>query len=125
MLRRLVAPLAAIIVLAIPATAQGAIVISFIRYNPAGPETTAKLNKEYVTVHHNGRLAKALTGGRLHDRSHHRFTFPNFSLCGGCSVRIHTGNGTNGTANLYWGLGAFIVGGGVRGQPCPGRPGRL
>ena len=108
MLRRLVAPLAAIIVLAVPATAQAAIVISFIRYNHAGPDTTAKLNKEYVTVHNNGRLAKALAGWRLHDQSHHRFTFPNFSLCGGCSVCIHTGNGTNGTANLYWGSGAFI-----------------
>src|SRR6185312_8328136 len=107
-LRRLVAPLAAAILLAVPATAQGEILISFIRYNPAGTDTASKLNKEYVTVHNNGRHPNALTGWRLHDQSHHRFTFPNFTLCGGCSVRLHTGKGTNGAANLYWGSGNFI-----------------
>jgi Lamin Tail Domain len=111
MLRRLVVLVAATILLAaVPATAQGEILISFIRYNPPGPDTgsNASLNGEWVTIHNNGRHAKALTAWRLHDNQHHRFTFPAFSLCGGCSVRVHTGSGTNGTASLYWGFGNYI-----------------
>jgi Lamin Tail Domain len=110
MLRRALAPLAVGLILAVPATASAAINITFIRYNPPGADTgsNTSLNNEYVTVHNNGRLAKALTGWRLHDNQHHRFTFPSFSLCGGCSVRIHTGSGTNGTHNLYWSSGNYI-----------------
>jgi hypothetical protein len=110
MLRRLVAPLAVTAFLALPATAQGEILISFIRYNPPGPDTgsNASLDGEYVTIHNNGRRARSLTEWRLHDNQHHRFTFPNFSLCGGCSVRVHTGSGTNGAANLYWGEGNYV-----------------
>ena len=36
------------------------------------------------------------------------FTFPAFSLCGGCSVHVRTGTGTNGAKNLYWGLGNYV-----------------
>ena len=67
-----------------------------------------------MTVHNNGTAelasgtARSRGGALLHDTSHHRFTFPAFSLCGGCSVRIHTGSGTNGAHNLYWGSANYI-----------------
>jgi hypothetical protein len=46
MLRRLVVPLVVVMLFAVPATAQGEILISFIRYNPPGPDTgsNASLN---------------------------------------------------------------------------------
>ncbi len=108
--RRLVVPLVVVFLLGFPSVASAEILISFVRYNPPGPDTGSNLslNKEWVTVHNNGKRAKALTGWRLHDQSHHRFTFPKFSLCGGCSVRVHTGSGTNAAANLYWRSGNYI-----------------
>jgi hypothetical protein len=108
--RRLAVSLAIALALASPAAAAAAINITSVRYNPPGPDTgsNASLVAEYVTIHNNGRSAKALTGWRLHDNQHHRFTFPAFSLCGHCSVRIRTGSGTNGAANLYWGLGNYV-----------------
>jgi hypothetical protein len=33
---------------------------------------------------------------------------PELQLCGGCIVRVHTGSGTNGAANLYQGSGNYI-----------------
>src|SRR5690349_20860441 len=110
LIRRLIVPLAIMFLLGFPSVASAEIVISFIRYNPAGPDTgsNTSLNKEYVTMHNTGVRAKALGGWRLHDNQHHRFTFPSFSLCGHCSVRIHTGKGTNGAGNLYWASGNYI-----------------
>ena len=110
MRHRLVTPLIIVMLLAFPSAASAEILISFVRYNPPGADTgsNASLDKEYVTIHNNGRLAKALSGWRLHDNQHHRFTFPTFTLCGGCSVRVHTGSGTNGAANLYWASGNYI-----------------
>jgi hypothetical protein len=108
MLRRLVIPLAAAMLLVAPATAHAEILISFIRYNPVRPDTAAKLNKEYVAIHNTGKHAKLLTEWRLHDNQHHRFTFSSFTLCGGCSVRTHTGHGSNGAVNLYWSQSWYV-----------------
>lgn len=109
-MRRFIAPLVVALLVAFPASATAAIQITFIRYNPPGPDTgsNTSLNEEYVTIHSTGRRAKSLTGWRLHDNQHHRFTFPRFTLCGHCSVRIHTGSGTDGAHNLYWGSGNYI-----------------
>ncbi|HEX3329172.1 MAG TPA: lamin tail domain-containing protein [Gaiellales bacterium] len=84
------------VLLAFPSAASAEILITFMRYNPPGADTVsnASRDKEYVTIHNDGGLAKVLTDWRLHDNQHHRFTFPAFSLCGGCSVRVHTGSGT-------------------------------
>jgi hypothetical protein len=49
-----------------------------------------------------------VTVWRLHDNRHHRFTFPSFTLCGGCSVRVHTGHGTKGESCLYWGQSWYV-----------------
>jgi Lamin Tail Domain len=109
-MRRLVVPLAVTLLLAAPSSAGAEILITFIRYNPPGPDTgsNASRNGEYVTIHNNARRARELTGWRLHDNQHHRFTFPTFTLCGGCIVRVHTGDGEDGAHNLYWGSGNYI-----------------
>jgi hypothetical protein len=109
-MRRIVVLLAGVMLLAFPAAAAAAINITVIRYNPPGPDTgsNASLVAEYVTIHNNGRSPKALTGWRLHDNQHHRFTFPAFSLCGGCSVHVRTGHGINGAQNLYWGQSNYV-----------------
>jgi hypothetical protein len=70
--------------------------------------SNASLNAEYVKIKNTGSRAKALTSWRLHDQSHHRYTFGTFTLCGGCHVNIHTGHGTNTAKNRYWGSGAYI-----------------
>ena len=102
--------LAAFALLAFPAAAAAAIDITVIRYDPPGSDTgsNASLVAEYVTIHNDGRSATALTGWWLHDNQHHRFTFPEYTLCGGCSAHVRTGKGADGAINLYWGLGNYV-----------------
>jgi hypothetical protein len=83
--------------------------IHAIFYNPPGSDTSAKLNQEWVSVHNFGKKVKALGRWTLRDHSHHVFTFPKaFTLCGGCSVRVHTGKGSDTGTNLHWGSSAYI-----------------
>lgn len=50
-----------------------------------------------------------MTGWHIHDRHGlHRYTFKAFTLCAGKTVRIHTGSGSDGSANKYWGEGNYI-----------------
>jgi hypothetical protein len=90
MLRRALVPLVLGPLRAVPATASAEIDITFIRYNPAGPDTgsNASLNKEYVTLHNNGRRAKVMTGWRVHDNQHHsRLTDELLGYSGECVSR--------------------------------------
>jgi hypothetical protein len=52
--------------------------------------------------------ARVLTGWRLHDNQHHRYTFGTFTLCGGCHVNIRTGHGTDTAKNHFWGMSNYV-----------------
>jgi hypothetical protein len=65
------------------------------------------VNAEYVVVQNSAAKAKSLRGWFIREKRLKRtFTFPAFTLCGGCSVKIHSGHGTNTTTDLYWGRSA-------------------
>jgi hypothetical protein len=68
-------------------------------------------NAEYVVVKNTAARPKNLRGWFIGEKKLKRtFTFPGFRLCGGCSVRIRSGHGTNTATDLYWGraTGAWV-----------------
>jgi hypothetical protein len=101
------ATLAAVIALALAtaSTAQAGIQLSKILPNPAvAPVGQTLTNAEFVVVKNTDSKAKNLRGWFIREKHSERtFTFPGFSLCGGCSVKIHSGTGTNTASDLYWG----------------------
>src|SRR5438034_2400635 len=69
--------LASTVLLVTASVATAAVRIGFVYYDSPGSDTgsNASLNAEYVKIKNTGSRAKVLTGWRLHDQSHHRYTF--------------------------------------------------
>ncbi len=107
--RALVAALAAAGMIATPA-ASGAIRITKIYYNSPGVDTrsNASLNAEWIRLKNTGRSAQELRGWRISDASGRVYRFGAFVLRAGRSVTVHTGDGSDTTANRYWGSGNYI-----------------
>ena len=102
--------------LATASTAQAGIQMTKILPYPGvvPGDHNAQVNAEYVVVHNSAANAKGLRGWYIREKKLKRtFTFPGFTLCGGCSVKIHSGNGTNTGTDLYWGraAGTWVDGG--------------
>ena len=79
--------------------------------NSPGTDTgsNTSLNAEYVVVSNSSyTTAYRLTGYTIRDRSSHIYKFPTFTLRPRASVAVHTGRGTNTSANLYWGASYYI-----------------
>jgi hypothetical protein len=72
------------------------------------PVTNYQLNREYVTIKNTGTTTRTLTGWTGLDPANHVYTFPTFKLGAGKSVKLHTGEGTNSSTNLYWGRGYYV-----------------
>jgi hypothetical protein len=91
------------------ATATG-IRISAINFDPPGADEggNASLNAEWVRITNTSSKAAGLGQWVLHDAGGHLFDFPSFHLKAHTSVRIHTGAGSNGAKNLYWGSTWYI-----------------
>jgi hypothetical protein len=102
--------IASTMLLATATAATAAVKIGFVYYDSPGSDTgsNASLNGEYVKIKNTGTRARVLTGWRLHDQQHHRYTFATFTLCGGCHVNIHTGSGTNTPRNRFWGQSNYV-----------------
>lgn len=62
------------------------------------------LNEEYVCFEHVGGDPVNMTGWHVKDAQDHTYTFPPFTLALGAHVRLHTGQGTDTSTDLYWGL---------------------
>jgi len=92
------------------ADASSAVRFGKIQYDSPGSDTgsNSSLNAEYVTITNHAATKRKLTGWTLRDASHHIFRFPTFSLASGASVRVHTGSGSNGAHDLYWGSAYYI-----------------
>jgi len=84
--------------------------IARIAFDPAGTDTgrNPSLNKEFVVVRNTGATEVALIGWTLRDRSGNTFTFPEFTLSAGASVKIHTGSGAGTITDLYWGSNRYV-----------------
>jgi Lamin Tail Domain len=99
--------------LATAGTAQAGVQLSKILPYPAvvPGDQNAQVNAEYIVVKNTASRAKSIRGWYIREKKFKRtFTFPAFTLCGGCSVTIHSGHGTNSATNLYWGRasGAWV-----------------
>ena len=84
-----------------PTTAS--LAVTAIEANPPGDDTQA-LTQEYVEITNTGSQSVDLTGWGVKDNSaSHRYLFPaGYVLTPGASVRLRTGCGVDGTADLYW-----------------------
>jgi Lamin Tail Domain len=75
-------------------------------YNPAGVDngTTKSLNNEYVRLTNKTKKTLNLKNWTVRDKAGHVYKFTStFYLGAGKSVVLHTGKGTNNSANKYWG----------------------
>jgi hypothetical protein len=60
------------------------------------------LDGEWVEVANQGDADENLAGWALSDEQNHTYTFPDFVLAAGASVKIHTGSGSDTDKDLYW-----------------------
>jgi endonuclease YncB( thermonuclease family) len=67
------------------------------------------LNDEYVDVTNDGSSKLDMSGWTLEDEAGYTYTFPDsFTLDAGATVRVHTGDGTDTSTDLYWGRGSGV-----------------
>lgn len=69
----------------------------------------ATLNDEWVDISNDGSSILDMSGYTLEDEAGYTYTFPDsFALDAGATVRVHTGDGTDTTTDLYWGRGSGV-----------------
>ncbi|HEY0530949.1 MAG TPA: lamin tail domain-containing protein [Actinoplanes sp.] len=105
------AALAGLAVAATPAeAATPSVNFSRIYVNSPGSDTRSNksLNAEWVLLRNNTTKSIQLKGWTVRDKSAHVYTFGSFSLGSKKTVYVHTGKGTNTSANRYWGSGNYI-----------------
>ena len=97
-------------VVAGPAQAASAVRIGAVQYNSPGSDTgsNTSLNAEWVRITNHSSVTKTLTGWTLRDTSNHVYKFGTYKLGAGKSVRIHTGKGSNTSANRYQGRDWYV-----------------
>ncbi|WP_158055891.1 lamin tail domain-containing protein [Halorussus halophilus] len=75
---------------------------------PTISEDGATLNDEYVDIANDGSSALDMTGWSVEDEAGNSYQFPGgFTLGAGNTVRLHSGDGTDSSTDLYWG-GSYI-----------------
>ncbi|WP_276301891.1 lamin tail domain-containing protein [Halorussus lipolyticus] len=71
-------------------------------------EDGSTLNGEYVDFENTGSSSQDMTGWVVEDEAGNSYQFPdNFTLDAGATVRLHSGDGTDSSTDLYWG-GSYI-----------------
>jgi len=83
------------------------VAITSVNFAAPSPEKE-NLNGEWVEITNKDTAAQSLTGWTLEDEGNHTYTFPEFSLNAGSSVKVHTGEGTDTTRDLYWGRSTSV-----------------
>jgi hypothetical protein len=71
------------------------------QFNSPGNDNYSK-EEEYVCLTNSGGQPADMTGWYLRDDYGCGYTFPQFTLAPGATVRVRTGCGTNSTTDLYW-----------------------
>lgn len=102
---------AALALAAAPAqAATGSVHVYKIYYNSPGTDTRsgASLDAEYIQIKNTTTRSVSLRGWTVTDASAHKYAFSTYTLGAGKTVTVHTGKGTNTTANRYWGSGNYI-----------------
>jgi len=81
-------------------TLEPGVYIVDINNNPEGND----LETEYVEIKNEGDSSVDMTDWKLRDENQNVYTFPDFSLKKGATVKVWTKAGTDTSSNLYWGL---------------------
>ena len=111
MRRALVLAAAFALVFALSATANAAIRITKIRYDPPGVDTGSNpsLKAEYIKLTNKGSHSVNLLGWKVFDTFFPApYTFGTFNLGAGKSVFIHTGHGKDTHRHKYWDLNEYV-----------------
>jgi pimeloyl-ACP methyl ester carboxylesterase len=81
-----------------------AVLIDDIDFNPLGRD----IRGEYVDIRNGTAGTVEMQRWTLRDARNHVFTFPDFSLSAGASVKVWTKAGTDDAENLFWGRRAAV-----------------
>jgi len=96
--------------LSTPAQAAGGVTINRIWFDSPGSDTgsNASLNGEWVLLKNTSSAAISVKGWILKDIANHKYTFPNIKIGAGKTVKVHTGKGTDTSANRYQNRRAYV-----------------
>jgi hypothetical protein len=78
-----------------------AITITNVNSTATSPERE-NLNQEWVEIENKGPSAQNMDGWTLSDEGNHTYTFKGFTLGAGQSFKVHSGQGEDTVADLYW-----------------------
>ncbi|BCJ54100.1 hypothetical protein Asp14428_55750 [Actinoplanes sp. NBRC 14428] len=81
------------------------------QYDSPGSDnrSNTSLNNEWVSLVNSGSRAVNLNGYTIRDKANHTYKFGNVTIAAnGGRLWLHTGKGTNGTKDRYWGSGNYI-----------------
>jgi pimeloyl-ACP methyl ester carboxylesterase len=84
--------------------ASGLVRITEIYFNPPGRD----IKEEHVEIQNDTADAVGMESWTLRDAKNHVFTFPDFELPGGSSVRVWTKAGDDDADDLFWGRRAPV-----------------
>jgi hypothetical protein len=73
-------------------SAESNVVITEVNFVATSPEKE-NLNDEWVKITNQGEEDLSLDGWTLSDQQNHTYSFPEFILMAGASVKVHTGSG--------------------------------
>jgi len=76
------------------------VVITEANFVATSPEKE-NLNDEWVEITNEGEEDVSLEGWTLSDEQNHTYTFPEFLLMAGASVKVHTGSGEDTEEDIY------------------------
>ncbi|GIH71536.1 lamin tail domain-containing protein [Sphaerimonospora thailandensis] len=84
--------------------ARPAVEITKIYYNSPGSDRggNRSLNAEYITIRNNTKKKISLKGWTIRDKTGFRYTFGKVALKSGKKLTLHTGQGRDGTRDVYW-----------------------
>ena len=94
-----------------PIPAVGSVQFTRIQYNSPGTDTgsNTSLNNEWFRLTNKTRSTINLKGWTVRDVAKHVYTFSStVNLAAGKTITVHTGKGTNTSANRYWGRKGYV-----------------
>ncbi len=80
----------------------GQVAIASVHYNAAGDDSE-NLNDEYITIRNRGTTTADLTSWQVRDSDGFVYTLPSVTLSSRESLKVHTGNGTPSSGDLFMG----------------------
>jgi len=78
------------------------------QFDSPGNDNETK-EEEYVCITNKGSASVIMNGWRIVDEAGHSYSFQNFNLGAGSSVKVRTGCGIDTTTDLYWCFGQSAI----------------